>query len=70
MLFFMFKILKNKRQIRTNFLVIYENIFIIISKVIGMLILIFYYFLMALILFFLTNFLKFKKKDNLSFPIF
>lgn len=35
-----------------------------------MLILIFYYFLMALILFFLTNFLKFKKKDNLLFPIF
>lgn len=35
-----------------------------------MMILIFYYFLMALILFFLTNFLKFKKKDNLLFPIF
>lgn len=35
-----------------------------------MLILIFCYFLMALILFFLTNFLKFKKKDNLLFPIF
>ena len=35
-----------------------------------MLILIFYYFIMALILFFLTNFLKFKKKDNLLFPIF
>ena len=35
-----------------------------------MLILIFYYFLMAIILFFLTNFLKFKKKDNLLFPIF
>lgn len=35
-----------------------------------MLILIFYYFLMALILFLLINFLKFKKKDNLLFPIF
>lgn len=35
-----------------------------------MLILIFYYFLMAIILFSLTNFLKFKKKDNLLFPIF
>lgn len=35
-----------------------------------MLMLMFYYLLMALVLFILTNFLKFTKKDSLLFPIF